>query len=503
MELIGTIQYFFNNTLPESIIDTFNIIFNIMSNTIGWILLFLLFISFFFIYFFYKKEYKLKQNKFELDNILFATAQCKTIEELNNIFVKFVSWLDGKYYALYQLHSETYVLLGSNIKINDKNSPAAASLHLKPNQFKLFYESGNFNVSSYQIDSKKYIIRFYAKDRLDIMRYHGVIETLLSKYASLSNDDEQLTSLQLAKTSKELLKIINGNHFGNDGYIKYVLSMIKEVIDANQIILQGKDKVYFKLGEITNDKGVEKIFYIRNTNFKVCINTKEAMDLDRLMKIGSFLDLTGMFLSTLDEESTIAKNYIDFLYDANKLLEERENNYLHSEKVNIVVVELAKKLFLSTQEMEALSQAAMLHDIGSMQDLDDMDNEYFDETNEHKLHPLIGAILMEPVGNIYPITNIIKYHHERLDGKGYPFGLVGNKIPILSQILGLAEYYVGLISERSIEMGMNYEGAISLMEKSANRMFDNVLVETFLIIHEDVKKKITQLEIKAKLQEGS
>jgi HD-GYP domain-containing protein (c-di-GMP phosphodiesterase class II) len=335
------------------------------------------------------------------------------------------------------------------------------------------------------------------------MRYHGVIETLLSKYASLSNDDEQLTSLQLAKTSKELLKIINGNHFGNDGYIKYVLSMIKEVIDANQIILQGKDKVYFKLGEITNDKGVEKIFYIRNTNFKVCINTKEAMDLDRLMKIGSFLDLTGMFLSTLDEESTIAKNYIDFLYDANKLLEERENNYLHSEKVNIVVVELAKKLFLSTQEMEALSQAAMLHDIGSMQDLDDMDNEYFDETNEHKLHPLIGAILMEPVGNIYPITNIIKYHHERLDGKGYPFGLVGNKIPILSQILGLAEYYVGLISERSIEMGMNYEGAISLMEKSANRMFDNVLVETFLIIHEDVKKKITQLEIKAKLQEGS
>jgi len=184
------------------------------------------------------------------------------------------------------------------------------------------------------------------------------------------------------------------------------------------------------------------------------------------------------------------------LEEANTLLENGTDNYLHSKKVYLAAIEIGKTLFLSLQELDALGHAAMLHDIGSIADLDDLTNEYYDATESHKLHPLIGAILIEPIGNIYPISNIIKYHHERIDGKGYPFGLEGAEIPFLAQILGLAEYYIGLISKRSSSLGMEYEGAIFLIENSADKMFDKVIIEAFINSHEKIHKKIIQLEAK-------
>ncbi len=502
MDFIGQTQHFFTTTLPNTLLGTFYTFGSIMNETLGWIICILLIAVSIFTYFLYKKFMLLQHKEYRLNTLLLDAAQAQNVDELDKVFVSLIRWLDGDFYALYQLHSNTYVLVETNVNTQLKGAPAAASLHIKQNQIKDFSTSGNYTISSYQTQQKNYLIRFYAKQKIELMHYQGVIENLLARYRVLTSDDEQLTSLQLANTSKELLKIINGSHFGNNGYIKYVLSMIKRVIDAYKIEMKGKEKVYYTLGSLDSKvQSYEKIFYIRNTNFQVIIYTKNPLSQDQLIKLGSFLDLTGMFLSTLDEESSIASNYMEFLLEANTLLEKTEHKELHSKKVELVAVEIAKKLFLSKQEVEALSIAAKLHDIGSMQDLNDIDNEYFDDTQEHKLHPLIGAILIEPIGNIYPIASIIKYHHERLDGKGYPFGIKGNKIPILAQILGLSEYFIGLTSKRSEEMGMEHEGAVMLVQKSSNIMFDQVIVETFLNIHEDLEKKLMQLELKSQLQE--
>jgi HD-GYP domain-containing protein (c-di-GMP phosphodiesterase class II) len=495
MQWIEKFQYFLNVILPKSIIETFTQINSLMSETVGWIILLILLIVIYFVYNLYEKVSKLKEHEYEIDEILFKNSKSSSINDVHINFIEFGLWLNGEYVSLYQLQGQTYVLLTSNIALDDENSPAAASLHVSKREIKLNYTSGNFEVSSYISVNERYLFCVYARKRIDFSRYYGVIESLFSRYNALQHNDENVTELNLAKTSKLLFETINGTRFGDDGYMRYLLSMVKKVINAKYIVLFTENELRIKLGDCTTCK--KKVFYIRNTNYRVEIGTLEDMDIQSQTTVGSFLDLTGVFISTLSEESKIAKNYIIFLEQANAMLErEDDHKILHSEKVNIVTMEIGKVLFLSTAELDALEHASKLHDIGSIGNVDDLLIEQYDESDSYKLHPLIGSILLEPVSNIFPITSIVKYHHERIDGKGYPFGIKGDEIPHLAQILGLAEYYIGLVSNHTIKHAYTHEHALLLVEKSAGKMFEKVIVEAFLSVHTKIEKKLIQLENK-------
>ncbi len=495
MNSIEKFQYFLNVVLPKSIIDTFMQINSLMSETVGWIILLILLFVIYFLYLSYKKLSFLQQHEYEINKILFENSKSDSINDIHSNFIDFGIWLGGEYVSLYQLQGQTYVLLSSNISINDKKSPAAASLHVSKREIKLHLSSGNFDVSSYISENEKYLFRVYAKRRIDFGKYYGIIELMFSSYNELQHNDENVTELHVAKTSKLLFETINSTRFGDDGYMRYLLSMVKKVINAKHIAFLHNSEVRIKLGDCSSC--VLKMFYIRNTSYKVEVGTLEEMDVQSQITVGSFLDLTGVFMSTLSEESKMAKNYITFLEQANAMLE-KEDDYkiLHSEKVNIVTTEIGKILFLSTEELDALQHASKLHDIGSIANVDDLLVEQYDESDSYKLHPLIGSILLEPVSNIYPITSIVKYHHERLDGQGYPFGIKGDEIPHLAQILGLGEYYVGLISEQTMKKAFTYERSVSLVEKSTGKMFEKIIVDAFLSVHEKINKKILQLENK-------
>ncbi len=487
MEFINKIQYFLNTTLPNSLIELFHMINNIMSPAAGWFLLLLLIISTAVIFKIYKRENHLKRHEHELDEIFFKIAKLHTVDSINTIFAELASWLNGNYFALYYLHGETYVLVSSNINTDAKNSSVAASLHLKQRNFKRFYNSGNFTVSSYQSISKKFIIRFYSANAIDLDRYQGTLEVLFSAYDVLKSDTQQSTDIQQVQTSRELFQVINGENFSEDGYMKYILSLVKKTLNAKQIILKDQEKTHIQFGE-RPDK-YEKIFYIRNTDYKVVVYTEKTIDNDSLLMVGSFLDLTGTFISTLSEDSSIVKNYIKFLERANIIQEDATDNALHSNKVHVVAMEIGKKLLLSTDELEALGHASKLHDIGLIYNYDvNNDSRYLTQTK--KIHPIIGAILVEPIANSYPISTIIKYHHERLDGSGYPFALKGNSIPILAQIVGFADYFIEIIAQEKFSIEDDYKELIVSMSIDAHNLFDNVIIEAFLEINEGVKKKI-------------
>ena len=499
MQWIEDIQYFLNVILPESIINTLSIINALMSTTVAWILLLLLLVSGGVIYILLTRLSSANHHEYELDEILLLNSRCSSTNELNNNFMDFGLWLSGEYIALYQLQGETYVLLTSNIDLNDEKSPAAASLHVSKREVKLLQSSGNFKISSHISSNEKYLLSIYARKQIDLKRYEGVMESLFSRYNALKVDDENIVELQLAKTSKLLFDTINGTRFGDDGYLRYLLSMVKKVVNADYIKLFHKDELRLELGQCASC--VNKIFYIRNTSYKVEVGTQEGIDTQSQITVGSFLDLTGVFMSTLSEEGVIAKNYIIFLEKANALLEkEDEFQTFHSEKVSIVSTEIGKVLFLTVQELEALEHAAKLHDIGSITNLDDLIQENYDESENYKLHPLIGSILLEPVAHIFPIASIVKYHHERYDGHGYPFGIKGNSIPQLAQILALAEYYIGLVSNRSFKLPYTHDEAVVLVEKSSGKMFEKVIVDSFLSIHDKVNKKLIQFENKLDLK---
>ncbi len=499
MQWIENIQYFLNVILPESIIKTLSLINALMSPTVAWILLLLLLVFSGVIYTLLTRLSLANHHEYELDEILLLNSKCTSTNELNQNFIDFGLWLSGEYIALYQLQGETYVLLISNIDLNNEKSLAAASLHISKREVKLLQSSGNFKISFYISSNEKYLLSVYARQQIDMKRYEGVMESLFSYYHLLKEDDENIVELQLAKTSRLLFDTINGTRFGDDGYLRYLLSMVKKVVHADYIKLFHKDDLRLELGQCS--ECINKIFYIRNTNYKVEVGTQEDIDIQSLTTVGSFLDLTGVFMSTLSEEGVIARNYIDFLEKANALLE-TEDEFLtsHSEKVSIVSTEIGKVLFLTVQELEALEHAAKLHDIGSITDLDDLIEENHDESENYKLHPLIGSILLEPVVNIFPIASIVKYHHERYDGNGYPFGIKGNAIPQLAQILALAEYYIGLVSHRSFKLPYTHEEAVVLVENSSDKMFEKIIVDSFLSIHDKVNKKLIQFENKLDLK---
>ncbi len=190
MGLFESIRYFLNVYLPQSILNTLSLLSNIMNDTLGWILFVLLLCFIYISYKLYAHQEHLKHHEFELNEILFLSTQHETIDALNKSFLELLSWLNGSYYSLYKLHGETYVLLSSNIDLDDENFPVSASLHLRASEYKISYTSGNFTVNAYQSNNKEYIISFYGKKKIDLDRYRGTFESLLSQYDALSREDK-------------------------------------------------------------------------------------------------------------------------------------------------------------------------------------------------------------------------------------------------------------------------------------------------------------------------
>ena len=100
-----------------------------------------------------------------------------------------------------------------------------------------------------------------------------------------------------------------------------------------------------------------------------------------------------------------------------------------------------------------------------------------------KQHPTIGAekVLM-PNPSLRDLIPIVKYHHERIDGKGYPEGLANGDIPLAAKIVAIADTYHALISDRPYRRGMNIEKAISILNEGAGTQWDGDLVRTFIQI---------------------
>ena len=105
----------------------------------------------------------------------------------------------------------------------------------------------------------------------------------------------------------------------------------------------------------------------------------------------------------------------------------------HLQRVRVYAMELAKELGLSTDETEALQAASVLHDIGKLAVPEHIISKPGKLTPEEfekmKIHPIVGAEILEQVDFPYPVVPIVRAHHEKWDGSGYPFGLAGEQIP--------------------------------------------------------------------------
>ena len=166
----------------------------------------------------------------------------------------------------------------------------------------------------------------------------------------------------------------------------------------------------------------------------------------------------------------------------------------HLQRVQVYALGVGTELGLTNDEMKALEAASFLHDIGKLAVPDYIISKPGKLTPEEfekmKIHPVVGAEILESVGFPYPVVPIVRTHHEKWDGSGYPDGLRGEEIPIGSRILSAVDCLDALASHRQYRPAMPVDKAMDIVRSEAGQSFDPAVVAV-------IDRRYVELEAKA------
>ncbi|WP_459928399.1 HD-GYP domain-containing protein [Desulfosporosinus burensis] len=174
---------------------------------------------------------------------------------------------------------------------------------------------------------------------------------------------------------------------------------------------------------------------------------------------------------------------------------ESKDEYLHghSKRVTDYALELGRFLNLSEIDQINLYRAAILHDIGKIGIPDAILNKpsalVSEEWSIMKSHPERGEAICSKLNFAREILPIIRHHHERYDGKGYPDGLSGEDIPFIARLISIADTVDAITSSRPYRLAGTFEQVLEELQKSAGTQFDPVLVAAFISLYNS--KKLT------------
>jgi diguanylate cyclase (GGDEF)-like protein/putative nucleotidyltransferase with HDIG domain len=172
----------------------------------------------------------------------------------------------------------------------------------------------------------------------------------------------------------------------------------------------------------------------------------------------------------------------------------------HLQRVRVYAVEVAKELGVSDDEMQAVHAAALLHDIGKLAVPEHIISKpgrlTLEEFEKMKIHPVVGAEILERVRFPYPVVPIVRAHHEKWDGTGYPAGLKGQEIPIGARILSAVDYLDALASDRQYRRALPLDEVMQRLGAESGKSFDPKVVDI-------LKKRYVSLEKMAIAQFGA
>ncbi len=153
----------------------------------------------------------------------------------------------------------------------------------------------------------------------------------------------------------------------------------------------------------------------------------------------------------------------------------------HLQRVGVYALEIGKELGLADSDIKALQAAALLHDIGKLAVPEHIISKPGKLTPEEfekmKIHPVVGAEILEQVQFPYPVVPIVRSHHEKWDGSGYPAGLAGEQIPIGARILSAVDCLDALASDRQYRRALPLDKAMEIVRSESGKAFDPVIVD--------------------------
>ncbi len=168
----------------------------------------------------------------------------------------------------------------------------------------------------------------------------------------------------------------------------------------------------------------------------------------------------------------------------------------HLQRVRVYAVEVAKELKVDREGMEALQAAALLHDIGKLAIPEHIISKPGrltpEEFEKMKIHPLVGAEILERVRFPYPVVPIVRAHHEKYDGTGYPLGLRGSEIPIGARILSAVDFLDAMASDRQYRRALPMNEAMAQLVRESGKAFDPEVVRVLERKYLDLEKLVHQ-----------
>ncbi len=156
----------------------------------------------------------------------------------------------------------------------------------------------------------------------------------------------------------------------------------------------------------------------------------------------------------------------------------------HVRRTQLYATEMGKLLKVSDQDSRALVAGALLHDIGKLAVPEYILNKPGKLTESEfakmKIHPTVGGDILKRVNFPYPVEDIVRYHHEKWNGTGYPKGLKAEHIPLVARIISVVDFYDATRCDRPYRKGMKREDSVALLQKMAGSSFDPKVVDFFI-----------------------
>ncbi len=370
-------------------------------------------------------------------------------------------------------------------KMKDSLVEHTRKLHKKLNELSVLYEVSELNGEiknagdSLEIIIKSAVMVLGGKsgsilldDSLDDENHRDINEKVFWAENEIIDHEVQAANLKGAKkifNSKQSLLITSGETYG-------------PIKDAIGVPIRADVKI---LGVIfVNDKR-EGVFSEADTRL-LEILANQALGIIKLSNLhvdleNSYLNTIQALAATLDAKDRYTHGHSDRVAQYSKII--------------------AEQLGLSKTDLEAINTAAYLHDIGKIGISENILVKPSKLTpNEMKLmrtHPEISDKILQSVTFLDDVLPVVRHHHERYDGKGYPDGLSKDEIPLGARILSVADAYDAMVSNRPYRKALEKETAILELKNNSGTQFDPLIVEAFLKADPISDKKISNLASKA------
>src|SRR5574344_461537 len=306
----------------------------------------------------------------------------------------------------------------------------------------------------------------------DDINMMDILSLMLSKYnCDVTTFTEPISAIEELKSSH---------------YDILILNFLMSPVNGDKIvnIIREFDKELYIILMSTHTDLIPSIELMRKLNIQAYFEKSSRFD-ELIMLVQGGIN----YIKQLNQIKTMTMRLDKYLIEFAKILLNTisaKDHYTeeHSERVSKISTEFGKYLNLSQKEIDDLKIVALFHDIGKIGIPDNilLKNEKLTEREYEtiKLHPIIGANIFTSTDIFKDLAPIIRCHHERVDGNGYPDGLSTKDIPYLAKILAICDSFDAIVSKRPYKESQTINYGIEQLTNAIDKQFDKKLVEQFI-----------------------